>query len=69
MDESTAVPEIPECSVERDGDGFVVRHESGATAHAPDERRARLAGLRLRVLADATRASRDEITLWTGDPT
>lgn len=68
MDESTAVPEIPECSVERDGDGFVVRHESGTTAHAPDERKARLAGLRLRVLADATRASR-ETKFWTGDPT
>lgn len=59
------VPEIPECDVERTPDGgFKVTHESGTTALAPDERQARLAGLRLRVVADLTA---DEILFRTGD--
>lgn len=70
MPEDTPLPEISECSVEKLPDGRLkVTHDSGTAALADDERQARLAGLRLRVLADATRASRDEITLWTGDPT
>lgn len=60
------LPEVPECDVERHGDGFKVTHQdSGTSAIAPDERTARLAGLRLRVLADLAR----EIPFTTGDPT
>ncbi|MEV4837810.1 hypothetical protein AB0K05_25030 [Nonomuraea sp. NPDC049486] len=60
------LPDIPECDVEKTPDGFKVVHESGTTAHAPDARKARIAGLRLRVLADL---ARDEIMFRTGDPT
>lgn len=59
------LPEIPECDVAREGDGLKVTHRgSGASALVPDdERKARLAGLRLRVLADLAY----EITFRTGD--
>jgi hypothetical protein len=66
MAENSPLPEVPECSIERHGDGFKVVHESGTSALAPDERKARLAGLRLRILADLTSA---EALRLTGEPT
>lgn len=66
MAEGNPPPEIPECRVEELPDGRLkVIHNSGTTAIADDERKARLAGLRLRVLADLAY----EITFRTGDPT
>jgi hypothetical protein len=53
MAEDRPLPEIPECRVEKLPDGRLkVTHHSGTAALADDERRARLAGLRLRVVAD-----------------
>lgn len=61
------LPEIPECDVARVENGLKVTHrDSGTSALVPDnERAARLAGLRLRIVADLVR----EIPFTTGDPT
>ena len=66
MAENRPLPEIPECSIERDGDGFQVRHEdTGEVRRAADERQAVIKGLLLRVRASWAR----DPELRTGDPT
>jgi hypothetical protein len=64
VDDSSPLPDIPECVVEQVGDGFKVTHKrTGDTEHAADLEGVEAKGVILRVSA-----SYQELPFRTGDP-
>lgn len=71
MAEDRPLPEIPECDVEPDGDGYRLIHKrTGDVEHADNDwKHVELKGALLRLSATHARTTDREVPFTAGDPT